>query len=57
MEQIYAKILLPLEDYNNAQVKEAMQDPLYKEFLEFKEEMQKRVGAAFEQEKSEDACD
>ena len=46
MEQIYAKILLPNEDYNSAQVKSAMQDPLYKDFIEFKDELVKKLGAA-----------
>ena len=57
MEQIYAKILLPNEDYNSAQVKSAMQDPLYKDFIEFKDELVKKLGAALEQEKAEDEND
>ena len=57
MEQIYAKILLPNEDYNSAQVKAAMQDPLYKDFIEFKDELVKKLGAALEQEKAEDEND
>ena len=57
MEQIYAKILLPNEDYNSAQVKSAMQDPLYKDFIEFKDELVKKLGTALEQEKAEDEND
>ena len=57
MEQIYAKILLPNEDYNSAQVKSAMQDPLYKDFIEFKDELVKKLGVALEQEKAEDEND
>lgn len=57
MEQIYAKILLPNEDYNSAQVKSAMQDPLYKDFIEFKDELAKKLGTALEQEKAEDEND
>lgn len=57
MEQIYAKILLPNEDYDTAQVKAATQDPLYKEFIDFKEEMTKKLGAALEQERKEDETD
>jgi len=57
MEQIYAKILLPNEDYNSAQVKELSQDPLYIEFIEFKEEMTKKLGEALENERKEDDAD
>lgn len=57
MEQIYAKILLPNEDYTTAQVKQVSQDPLYQEFIEFKDEMVKKLGAALEQEKQEDEND
>ena len=57
MEQIYAKILLPNEDYNAAQVKAVSQDPLYKEFLDFKDELHKKLGAALDQEKKEDEGD
>lgn len=57
MEQIYAKILLPLEDYSTVQIKEVAQDPLHKEFLEFKEEIMKKVGAALEQEEKENNAD
>lgn len=57
MEQIYAKILLPNEDYNAAQVKAVSQDPLYKEFLDFKDELHKKLGAALDQEKKEDDGD
>ena len=57
MEQIYEKILLPNEDYNPAQVKELSQDPLYIEFIEFKEEMTKKLGEALENEKKEDDAD
>ena len=57
MEQIYAKILLPNEDYAASKVKEAIQDPLYKDFLEFKDEIQKKLGSALVQEKTEDEKD
>lgn len=57
MEQIYAKILLPNEDYNSAQVKATMQDPLYKDFIEFKDELVKKLGDALEKEKAEDGND
>jgi hypothetical protein len=57
MEQIYAKILLPNEDYNSTQVKAVSQDPLYIDFIEFKDEMQKKIGAVLEKEKLEDEAD
>ena len=57
MEQIYAKILLPNEDYNITQVKAVSQDPLYKDFIEFKEELAKKLSNALQQEKNEDEND
>lgn len=57
MEQIYAKILLPNEDYDSSKIKSVTQDPLYKEFIEFKEEMTRKLGEALEQERKEDDAD
>ena len=48
---VYAKRLAPLQDYTAAELKSVTDDPLYKQYLEFKEEMHatlkdvlKRVG-------------
>lgn len=48
---VYAKRLAPLQDYTTAELKAVTDDPLYKQYLEFKEEMHatlkdvlKRVG-------------
>lgn len=57
MEQIYAKILLPLEDYSTEQAKLAMQDPLYRDFIEFKDELVKKLEHSLEKEKTEDEND
>ncbi len=57
MEQIYAKILLPTEDYSTEQAKLAMQDPLYRDFIEFKDELVKKLGHSLEKEKTEDEND
>lgn len=38
-DTIYAKRLAPLQDYTTAELKAVTDDPLYKQYLEFKEEM------------------
>ena len=54
---VYAKHLAPLQDYTAAELKAVTDDPLYKQYLEFKEEMHatlkdvlKRVGNQDEDE-------
>lgn len=57
LQQVYAKILLPLEDYESSRVKQALQDPIYKDFLEFKEELELKFKNATANQEKEDASD
>ena len=57
MEQIYAKILLPTQDYSSTLVKEVTEDPLYKDFLDFKEDLKEKLGNALANEQLEDEND
>lgn len=57
MEQIYAKILLPTQDYSSMLVKEVTEDPLYKDFLDFKEDLKAKLGNALANEQLEDEND
>lgn len=56
-QQIYAKILLPLEDYESNRIANLKKDPLYAEFLEFKEEVQSKLQTAMQKEREEDKSD
>lgn len=56
-QQIYAKILLPLEDYESNRIANLKKDPLYAEFLEFKEEVQSKLQTAMQKEAEEDKSD
>ena len=54
LEKIYPKLLQPLKEYTHKDVKKVVDDPLYKEFLDFKDELQQKLGKALELEKKED---
>ena len=47
----YAKTVLPQEAYNTQTVQEITKDPLYKDFLDFKEQVSQKIGAQLELEK------
>lgn len=57
LQQVYAKILLPLDDYDSSRVKQALQDPIYKDFLEFKEELESKFKNALDSQNKEDERD
>ena len=44
----------PLKEYTHQDLKTVTNDPLYKEFLDFKNEMVKKLGHALELEKAEE---
>ena len=54
LEKIYPKLLSPLKEYTHQDLKAVTNDPLYKEFLDFKNEMVKKLGHVLELEKAEE---
>jgi len=53
LEKIYPQLLQPLKEYTQQEVKVVTDDPLYKEFLDFKDELKQKLGKALEAEKAE----
>ena len=54
---IYPKILQPMNAYTSESWKKIKDDPLYKDFLEFKEESKKHCKMLYDAEKNENAND
>lgn len=57
LEKIYPKTLQPLTEYKPQDIKAVTDDQAYKDFLEFKEEMQNKLGKARETEKAAEKHD
>jgi len=54
---IYPKVLQPLEAYTSEQMKRISADPLYKDFMEFKDEAAKKYGSYEKMMNDEDKND
>ena len=50
VEKIYPKILQPMTEYKIDDIKKINKDPLYQQFLEFKEEVKHKLGKAVKDE-------
>ncbi len=57
LEKIYPQRLEPLKEYTKFDVKKVTDDPLYQDFLDFKEEMKQKLGHALQIEKREEVDD
>lgn len=57
LEKIYPKILQPLTEYKAADLKKVTDDPVYQDFLDFKDEIQHKLGKALFEEKKADEAD
>ena len=57
LDQIYAKLLQPVNEYTTEQYLKIKSDPLYKDFLEFKEELAVKLNAAYEAERRDQEND
>lgn len=57
LEKIYPKILQPLNEYKAEDIQNVVKDKLYKDFLDFKEEIQHRLGKAMTLEKQAEKND
>lgn len=57
LQQIYPKTLMPLAGYTSDQIKAINNDPIYKDFLEFKEQLSEQAKKAYERQKDEDDAD
>ena len=53
LERIYPKLLQPLDEYTGQEVKAIAADPLYQDFLDFKNDIMQKLGHALELEKIE----
>lgn len=51
---VYPKLLHPMQEYTTKEIEAATNDPLYKEFLDFKDEVAKKLGHALQLERNED---
>lgn len=54
---IYPKVLQPMEAYTSEQMKRINADPLYKEFMEFKDDAAKKYGSYEKKMNDEDKND
>ena len=52
LEKVYPLLLQPLNDYVSRDVKKVIDDPMYKDFMSFKEEVQQKLGKALLEEKT-----
>lgn len=57
LEKIYPKILQPLNEYKAEDIQNVVKDKLYKDFLDFKDEIQHRLGKAMTLEKQAEKND
>lgn len=55
LENIYPKILQPLNNYTTEQIKNISNDKLYKDFLEFKDEIKNKIDAVLLKEQNNNA--
>ena len=53
LEKIYPRLLQPLNNYTAEQVKAVSKDPLHQQFLDFKDEIQHKLGKAIFEEQQE----
>lgn len=53
VEKIYPKLLQPLRDYTREEIKAVSKDPLHQRFLDFKDEIQNKLGKAIYDEQIE----
>ena len=56
LDKTYPQRLEPLKEYSSAEVKAVTNDPLYQEFLDFKDEMRQKLGRVLEVEKNENTA-
>lgn len=57
LEKIYPKRLQPLQEYKIDDLKRVTNDPIYREFLDYKEDVMQRLGKALDEEKHEESTD
>ena len=48
---VYAELVAPIKPYERSEVKRITNDPIYQDFLDFKAELQNKLGKIIEQEK------
>lgn len=56
-EKIYPKILMPHTEYLIGDIEKVFKDPLYKDFIEFKQEINNKLGRALDEEFNSDKHD
>ena len=57
LDKVYPKILQPLKDYTSEDIGRVVNDPLHKQFLEFKDEICHKLGKAVVEERKEREAD
>jgi hypothetical protein len=54
LDKIYPKILQPLKPYSDKDVKNIHNDPLYKEFLDFKQDINNKLSSIMNNKNEQD---